>query len=103
METGTVFVSISPHGAVKLCVNNEQVGYIEEIEFAAVASQPLRNIRVKFISTAAIAPGEEKNKILEKLHYYRELLEQCPQVKVYDEVETLPYMMALRPSSIPPG
>jgi hypothetical protein len=104
-ETGddaTLCINITPGGHTEIRVDGELVGLLEEVTVSPF-SHPPPNVKVKFISTGGLPPGEEKNKVLEQLHYFRAILGRCPQVRVLEEVETLPRMMALRPSSIPPS
>lgn len=94
-------ILVSSQGMVKLFVDDQQIGYLDEVSISAtLAMTP--NVRVKFVSTVALPPSEEKTRLLERIHEYRELLARCPQVKVFEEMETLPRMMAVRPSSLPP-
>jgi hypothetical protein len=98
----TVTVSCSPEGLTQLRVDGELIGFVEEICIQPF-KHPVPNVRVRFISTKELAPCDEKTALLEKIHYFQGVLSKCPQVVVYEEAETLPGMMALRPSSIPPG
>ena len=102
MDDATLEISVSSEGFTQLRVRGELVSGLSEICIHPLV-HPAPNVRVTFISTERIAASPEKERLLESLHYYRELLESCPQVIVVDEVETLPYMMAVHPSSIPPA
>jgi hypothetical protein len=102
MDDAAINISVSPDGFVQLRVEGELVGFLSEVCIHPL-THPGPNVRVKFINTDTLPAGAEKDALLEKMHYFRELLGHCSQVIVIDEVETLPYMMAVRPSSIPPA
>jgi len=102
MDDATLSISVSPEGFTQLRVEGELVGFLSEVCIHPL-THPGPNVRVKFIGTDNLPAGPEKEALLEKMHYFRELLGRCPQIIVVDEVETLPYMMAVRPSSMPPA
>lgn len=96
-ESKALVLSIDEDGNTQLSVGGLIIGLHDEIR-VEVSGNLKPRIKIVFASTSGLPKNNTKVKILELLHRYREVLEKHPCVEIFDTVETLPYMEAVRPN-----
>lgn len=90
-----VVLSVDSNGNTQLSVGGLVIELIEEIRIEVSGTLRPR-IKVVFASTTSLPKGPIKTRVLEILHRYREILAEHPCVEVFDTVDTLPFMAAIK-------
>lgn len=93
-------IVVNVDGSVRVSIGGVVIGLIDELRLEVLGN--LRpKVKIAFISTKNVSDVEMKSRIVEFLDHYREALHEHPFVEIFDAADTLPSMLAVRPSDKP--